>query len=65
MHKTRTTFDRMLLTTYFDLKRAGLVSRAKYMGVQARCRPVVQPRRASEPVRARKRRALSAAGSRH
>jgi hypothetical protein len=64
MHKSLTTFDRMLLTTYFDLKRAGLISRAQYMAVQADCRPMLQPPQPSEPFRPRKRRALTAAGPR-
>jgi len=64
MHKSLSPFDRMLLQTYFDLKRAGLVSGAKYMAVQSACRPTMQPRQPSEPVRPRRRRALNAAGPR-
>jgi len=64
MHKSLRPFDRMILMTYFDLKRAGLVDRATYMAVQARHRPRLQPRLPAEASRPRKARALSAAGRR-
>jgi hypothetical protein len=64
MHKSVSPFDRMLLESYFSLKRAGVVSGAKYMAVQALCRPTLQPRRPAEPFRPHKQRALSAAGPR-
>jgi hypothetical protein len=64
MHKSVSPFDRTLLDLYFTLKRAGRVTGAKYMAVQALCRPTLQPRRPSEPVRPHRQRALSAAGPR-
>lgn len=64
MHKSRNLSDRMMLRTFFNLYREGWVSRTEYMGMQPHYRPRVQPREPAEPLRAHKRRALSAAGPR-
>jgi hypothetical protein len=64
MHKSLNISDLMMRGTFFDLYKIGAVTKAQYMGVQARYRPRLQPRETSAPFPPRKRRALSAGGPR-
>ncbi len=64
MHKRLNIADLQMRALYWDLYKWGRVTRAEYMGVQARHRPGLQSREAAEPLRPRKRRALAAAGPR-